>query len=303
MTTNPGQPDDHPELSRRLRGLYAPRADVPESVNRRVFETVSRELASATGGGSRRVWWSSVSVRTWASVAAVVALLFTAALATILYEVESEPETVAIDSRQPFILQALARARTSGEDRAVALVDAERLATMAVKLQPVEWNDHGHGPAILLDDKGHVIGAQGAAPRKAQKAELAHFTAIDVTINPRGNSLAVYQLRIKLVRGAMKVVGVESGDGAFAAKPPYYDRKALDKPDAEEIVIAMFVTADNAKLPIGKTRVATIHLMTRDEGVPAFEAKLETAAGPDGKPFAADMEIRTTPPALPGDRS
>ena len=323
MSTEPRQTDEHPELSRRLRGLYAPRVEVPESVDRGILDAAKRELSPPAGntvpgdpiaiGRSHRSRWSSASVRMWASAAAVIALLITATLATILPEVEAEHEAV-IDNKQPFILQALARARVP--NNAAAPADADRLATMAVKVHPAEWHDQGGGPAVLLDDNGHAIApAPGNAPPIAapgkpadpniagNKADLSHFTAFDVTIDPRGNSLAVYQLRIKLARGAMKVVGVESGDGVFAAKPPYYDRKALDKPDAEEIVIAMFVTADNARLPVGKTRVATIHLMTRDEDVPAFKSKLETVAGPDGIPFAADLTIRQTPPALPGDRS
>ena len=61
--------------------------------------------------------------------------------------------------------------------------------------------------------------------------------------------------------GDVKLVGIEGGEHAAFAQPPYYDPKALLN---ERIVIAAFNTAGADKLPSGKTRVA--RLMVRVDG-------------------------------------
>lgn len=277
MSTEPRQPDDMPELARRLRGIYGPAGDVPASADRRVLDAAKHELAPADA--RRRAWWSLPAARTWAAAAVVAFLLLSAALVVIVEKEGYEEMPVAGGPgvpghpgarHAPSILLALTAARDGYAE------DADVFARVAV---------------ALADDAKPAAENPQPAP--------THFTAIDVYVDPRGKPLAVYQLRIKLARGAMKVVGVESGEGAFAEKPPYYDRKAIDKPDAEEIVLAMFLTGDKPALPSGKTRVATIHLMTQGEAVPAFETTLETVAGPDGKPYPAQMEIRQAAPAIP----
>lgn len=108
------------------------------------------------------------------------------------------------------------------------------------------------------------------------------FLAIDVNIDPQGQSLAAYQVDFRALSGDVKLVGVEGGaPGAFAAAP-YYDAKALQQ---SRIIIAAFST--DTALPTTKTRVARLHVQIAGDAIPDYQIKLIVAGNRDSKPIDA----------------
>jgi len=80
------------------------------------------------------------------------------------------------------------------------------------------------------------------------------------------------------------IVGIEGGSSKAFREPPFYDPKAMQ---GERVIIAAFSTEAPEHLPSGKTRVATIHIVTTGAARPAFELKLQTAADSAGKRISA----------------
>ena len=122
-----------------------------------------------------------------------------------------------------------------------------------------------------------------------QPVPRSPFVFIDVFIDPQGKPLAAYQFELRTTGGDAKLVGIEGGEHAAFAHPPYYDPKALLN---ERIVIAAFNTAGAEKLPSGKTRVA--RLMVRAGGgdePPKYDVKLQVAASSDAKPLAGIISV------------
>jgi hypothetical protein len=125
--------------------------------------------------------------------------------------------------------------------------------------------------AILL------IGASGAAP--APSTDVS-FTYVDVFIDPHGTPLAAYQFELRATSGDVKLVGIEGGEHAAFAKPPYYDTRALLN---DRIVIAAFNTGSD--LPSSKTRVARLMVRVGAGERPKYDVKLQVAASADAKPL------------------
>jgi hypothetical protein len=131
---------------------------------------------------------------------------------------------------------------------------------------------------------GALIGASGAAP--APTADES-FSYVDVFIDPRGAPLAAYQFELRATAGDVKLVGIEGGDHAAFAKPPYYDTRALLN---DRIVIAAFNTGTD--LPSSKTRVARLMVRVGGPVTPKYDVKLQVAASPNANPIdAADISI------------
>ena len=108
------------------------------------------------------------------------------------------------------------------------------------------------------------------------------FAFVDVFVDPGGKPLAAYQFELRATSGEVTLVGVEGGEHAAFAKPPYYDPTALLN---DRVVIAAFNTASAEQLPSQKTRVA--RLMVRVGGdKPKYDVKLHVAASADAKPVA-----------------
>src|SRR5258708_5660502 len=78
---------------------------------------------------------------------------------------------------------------------------------------------------------------RGAA--RADDRPRSPFAYVDVFIDPHGTPLAAYQFELRATAGDVKLVGIEGGEHAAFAKPPYYDPKALLN---DRIVIAAFNT-------------------------------------------------------------
>lgn len=112
-----------------------------------------------------------------------------------------------------------------------------------------------------------------------------HFTAVNVYVDAAASPLAAWQVELADGRG-IQIVGVEGGEHAAYAKPPYYDPKALSD---NRIALAAFTTGKD--LPAGKTRVARIHLRVEAGAEPRFEVRSSLAAGADGKEVPATVTL------------
>lgn len=100
---------------------------------------------------------------------------------------------------------------------------------------------------------GSFASPSGADPKLGRA-----FETIDIHLDARGHGLSGYHLVVEGPAGS-RVVGIEGGDGVFAA-PPHYDPAALERSGA---VVLLAYQLDGA-LPRGRTRVCTLHYF-RDE--------------------------------------
>ena len=117
-----------------------------------------------------------------------------------------------------------------------------------------------------------------------QPAADIHFRAIDIYVDSGSTPLAAYQLEFSVTNVPTTIVGIEGGSSKAFREPPFYDPKAMQ---GERVIIAAFSTEAPEHLPSGKTRVATIHIVTTGAARPAFELKLQTAADSAGKRISA----------------
>ncbi len=155
-----------------------------------------------------------------------------------------------------------------------------------------------HGTLLVAALLGVLGGAQEFTPddTTAQPARNMHtqpagdastqsdtrFAWVDVFIDSAGQSLAAYQFELSAAASAFKIVGVEGGEHAAFAEPPFYDPAALQN---DRIIIAAFNTGDD--LPTGKTRIARIHVQITGVEAPAYALNLTVAAGPNGQEIPA----------------
>ena len=110
--------------------------------------------------------------------------------------------------------------------------------------------------------------------------ETARFVPLHVYLDSGDAPLAAYQLDLAAdPESGVAIVGIEGGDHAAYHEPPYYDPAAMRQ---ERVIIADFSTLPNEQLPTGRTRIATIHLMTTGDDDPAFETHLVASATTDG---------------------
>ena len=73
--------------------------------------------------------------------------------------------------------------------------------------------------------------------------------------------VAAWQFRLSDRNSYIRIVGIENGDSDAFQDSPYYDRDAVNGGDAERIIVADFSLAVANQLPIGRTRIATVHIM------------------------------------------
>ena len=111
------------------------------------------------------------------------------------------------------------------------------------------------------------------------------FTFVDVYIDPKSQPLAAYQFELTARGADVTLAGVEGGEHAAYAQPPYYDPKANVQ---NRIIIASFNTGDD--LPRRRTRVARIMLRVSG-GNPIYSSHLQIAASSEAKPIAADISV------------
>jgi hypothetical protein len=128
--------------------------------------------------------------------------------------------------------------------------------------------------------------AVSAGPQTAPRA--VRFETVDVFVDTTDKSLAAYQLEFFAASGDVKIAGIEGGAHPGFATPPYYDPKAMQQ---DRVILAAFTT-DDAALPVGKTRVATIHLQTLGTDPPDFEIRLQAAADAAGETITAQATFQ-----------
>ena len=121
-----------------------------------------------------------------------------------------------------------------------------------------------------------------------QAAAETRFMAVDVYIDSDA-PLAAWQFEFADLQGSTKIVGIENGETPVFNAAPFYDRDAVAGGNAERLVIADYSMADRAKLPTGRTRVATLHLMV--SGDTEFASTLVVAATHGGKKIEAEISV------------
>ena len=120
------------------------------------------------------------------------------------------------------------------------------------------------------------------AQNSTNNAANVRFIAVDIFVNSSNQSLAAYQLEFAATNGVAKIVGIEGGEHPAFREAPHYEPKAMQ---SDRVIIAAYST-DN-QLPVGKTRVATIHLQVTGDS-PQFGIHLETAGNSAGNKIEAE---------------
>ena len=133
---------------------------------------------------------------------------------------------------------------------------------------------------VLLGIVGLSLAPAQGAPRTPV------FRVIDVFVDSGETPLAAYQFRLVDPAGHLEIVGLEGGEHPAYASAPYYDPAALSQ---NRIIVAAFDTGD--QVPVGRTRVASLHVQTVEEDPEEYEIELEVAAGPEGQRIDALVSL------------
>jgi hypothetical protein len=112
------------------------------------------------------------------------------------------------------------------------------------------------------------------------------FATVDLFVDSGNQPLAAWQIEFKAIAGQVEIVGIERGDNKDFQDPPYYDPAALQ---TNRIIVGAFNITD--RLPIGKTRVAKLHLHISGGVKPVYAAKLIVAGDKEGKPITAQASL------------
>ena len=129
--------------------------------------------------------------------------------------------------------------------------------------------------------------AVSAGPQAAETA--VRFETVDVFVDTTNKTLAAYQLEFFAAAGDTKIAGIEGGAHPAFATPPYYDPKAMQQ---DHVILAAFSTDNAETLPVGRTRVATIHLQTIGTNPPDFQIRLQAAADASGETITAEATFQ-----------
>jgi hypothetical protein len=125
-----------------------------------------------------------------------------------------------------------------------------------------------------------------AGPQAAERA--VRFETVDVFVDTKDKPFAAYQLEFFAAAGDAKIAGIEGGAHPAFATPPYYDPKAMQQ---DRVIVAAF-TDDVGALPVGRTRVATIHLQTMGIDSPDFQIRLQAAGDAAGRTITAEATFQ-----------
>jgi hypothetical protein len=116
------------------------------------------------------------------------------------------------------------------------------------------------------------------------------FAVVDVYLDA-SEPLAAWQFELAERRGGMQVVGIEGGESASFAEPPFYDRAAVDRGAADRIIVADFSLEPPAQLPSGRTRIASVHVRLAGGEPPDYDLRLVAAGTADGRSINADISL------------
>ena len=117
----------------------------------------------------------------------------------------------------------------------------------------------------------------------------ARFFMVDVFVDSGTAPLAAYQADISATNGAVKIVGIEGGEPLAFRNAPYYDPAAMQ---GERVVLGAFTTNATAQLPLGSTRVASVHCLVSGGAKPVFNAKVTAAATVGGQPISVQINVK-----------
>jgi hypothetical protein len=125
-----------------------------------------------------------------------------------------------------------------------------------------------------------------------QAPEASRFATVDVYIDST-EPLAAWQFELAERRGSMQVVGIEGGDSAVFDDPPYYDKATVARGAADRVIVADYTLSARATLPVGRTRVATVHVRLAGSAEPDYDLRLIAAGAADGQPLDANISFDT----------
>ena len=176
------------------------------------------------------------------------------------------------------------------QDDVGRVIDSSKTVDVVVENQPAA----SHPPVVARDDRPAASRRDSVAvfsvvqlegPNEV-KADAVRFEAIDVFVDSGNQPLAAYQVELASKTPGVEIVGIEGGEHAAFAEPPYYDAKAMHN---NRVIIAAFTTGEN--LPAGRCRVARIHVQLQGPGVKEYETKLSVSATTNGKRVPAELSI------------
>ena len=120
----------------------------------------------------------------------------------------------------------------------------------------------------------------------AAEAPSPRFVPLEVHLDSP-EPVAAWQFELEDRNAASTVVGIENGGHPAFQPAPYHDREAVARGSASRIVVADYSLAGGDLLPVGRFRLATLHLMLRGE--PDFELRLVKATTPEGRAIHASI--------------
>ena len=120
------------------------------------------------------------------------------------------------------------------------------------------------------------------------------FATVDIYMET-AEPLAAWQFELRETAGRMLVVGVENGESPAFAGAPYFDLAAVSEGRADRIVVADYSLNPAAELPVGRGRIARVHVQLSGSAGPDYELRLVAAGGARGEPIQASIEIETDP--------
>jgi len=120
--------------------------------------------------------------------------------------------------------------------------------------------------------------------------QAVRFTAIDVFVES-SVPIAAWQFELAERNGLMTVVGVENGDSAAFGPAPYYDLEAIEQSRADRVIVADFSLQSAAALPVGRTRIATIHVRLSGSDEPDYQLRLLAAGDAAGESIDAVISL------------
>lgn len=258
-------------LGEDISKLYESPIAVPPEVDDKIAEAADAHCEAVR---ARR------RIRRWGLAAAVAAACF---LVVWVYDTARGPKT------QPAPRAPIAGVRDIDRNGRVDILDAFALARSIKQghhLDPT-WDVNQDG-TINQDDVdavarlGVMARAQPPGDVPDAVASAVRFAAVDVYIDAGDWPVAAYQFELSASAGEFKIVGIEGGEHAAFAEPPYYDPAALNR---DRVIIAAFNTGDD--LPSGKVRVARVHVQVIGEPSPTYDVKLIVVADADGEAITA----------------
>lgn len=125
----------------------------------------------------------------------------------------------------------------------------------------------------------YFLGIAFACLSMLAPSAAAEFAVYDVFLEPHGEPMAAYQLKISDQNSAVKILSVEGGEHKSYQNPPFFDPKAIQQ---NVIKLAAFATDPADALPKRKTRVAALHVEINDDLKPRLVVAIEAAARPGG---------------------